>query len=68
MRYAIVIEKGEDEFSAYVPDLIGCAASAPSLDEVKARLREEIESRLTSMKDDGLPVPDPTTTVDYIEF
>ncbi len=67
MRYAIVIEKGEDYFSAYIPDLIGCTVTALTVDEIKVRIQEEAVSHLASMRADGLPVDAPTTTVAYIE-
>lgn len=67
MRYAIVIERGEDYFSAHVPDLIGCAASGATLEEAKDLVKKEIEARLASMREDGLAIDEPTTQVDYIE-
>jgi predicted RNase H-like HicB family nuclease len=65
-RYAIVIEKGSN-YSAYVLDLPGCVAAADTLDEVKRLMQEGIEFHLQGMREDGDPIPEPTTTVDYVE-
>ena len=55
MRYAIVIEKAESNYSAYVPDLPGCVATGASLEEVEAQIREAIEFHLEGMREDGVP-------------
>ena len=67
MRYAIVIEKGEDNYSAYVPDLPGCVAEGDSVEEVEREIQEAIEFHLDGMRADGLPIPMPTSQVDYVE-
>jgi predicted RNase H-like HicB family nuclease len=67
MRYAIVIEKTDGNYSAYVPDLPGCMATGSSVAEVEADIREAIRSHIDGLKDDGLPVPRPTSIADYIE-
>ncbi len=66
MRYAVVIEKAEANYSAYVPDLPGCIATGASLQEVEAEIREAIAFHLDGMREDGLPIPAPTSTVEYI--
>jgi predicted RNase H-like HicB family nuclease len=68
MRYAVVIEKAETNYSAYVPDLPGCIATGASLQEVEAEIREAIAFHLDGMREDGLPIPAPTSTVEYIEL
>jgi predicted RNase H-like HicB family nuclease len=68
MRYAVVIEKAEANYSAYVPDLPGCIATGASLQEVEAEIREAIAFHLDGMREDGLPIPAPTSTVEYIEL
>ena len=68
MRYAVVIEKAEAHYSAYVPDLPGCIATGASLQEVEAEIREAIAFHLDGMREDGLPIPAPTSTVEYIEL
>ena len=67
MRYAIVIEKAEGNFSAYVPDLPGCVSTGSTIDEVKANVREAIELHLEGLRADGEPIPQPTTISDYVE-
>ena len=67
MRYAVVIEKGERNFSAYVPDLPGCVSVGDTLEEVKAEIREAIEFHLEGMREDGLPIPQPSGSAEYVE-
>ncbi len=67
MRYAMIIEKGERNYSACLPDLPGCIATGKTLEEVKQRMREAIEMHLRGMREDGLPVPEPTSVADYVE-
>jgi len=57
MRYAVVIEKGERNYSAYIPDLPGCVSVGDTLKEVKAEIREAIEFHLEGVREDGLPIP-----------
>jgi predicted RNase H-like HicB family nuclease len=67
MRYAIVIEKGDGNFSAYVPDLPGCVSTGETLDEVKENIRDAIEFHLQGLREDGETIPQPTTVSDYVE-
>ena len=67
MRFAVVIEKAEENYSAYVPDLPGCVTTGQTLDEVTKQLQEAINFHLDGMREDGLPIPDATTIVGYIE-
>jgi predicted RNase H-like HicB family nuclease len=67
MRYAVVIEKAGNNFSAYVPDLPGCVATGANQAEAEAAIREAIEFHLDGMKEDGTPIPPPSSRVDYVE-
>jgi predicted RNase H-like HicB family nuclease len=67
MRYAIVIEKAEGNYSAYVPDLPGCVATAPTVEATEQEIREAIRFHIEGLKEDGLPVPKPTSIADYVE-
>jgi predicted RNase H-like HicB family nuclease len=67
MRYAVVIEKTESNYSAYVPDLPGCVATGSTLAEVQQSIREAIELHLSGMREDGIPLPSPSSQVDYID-
>lgn len=68
MRYAVVIERADGNFSAYVPDLPGCVATGASEAEVEALIREAIEFHVAGLRDDGLPVPPPSSKVEYIDI
>lgn len=67
MRYAIVIEKAEGNYSAYVPDLPGCIATGGTIDEVEAQIREAIAFHVEGLREDGLPIPQPASRVEYVE-
>jgi predicted RNase H-like HicB family nuclease len=67
MRYAIVIEKAEGNFSAYVPDLPGCVATGATVEEAEAQIREAIEFHLEGMREDALPIPQPSSRVEYVD-
>ena len=68
MRYAIVIEKAEGNFSAYVPDLPGCIATGKTIPEVEAEIREAISFHIEGMREDGVAVPEPSSQVEYIDI
>ena len=67
MRYAIVIEAAESNFSAYVPDLPGCVATGSTVAETEEAIREAIEFHLEGLRADNLPIPPPSSRVDYVE-
>ena len=67
MRYAIVIERAGENYSAYVPDLPGCVATGATISEVEAEMREAIGFHLEGLRSDGLPVPEPASEVRYLE-
>ena len=68
MRYAIVIEKAENNFAAYVPDLPGCVATGKTVEETEQQIREAIEFHIRGLREDGLAIPDPSSQVDYVEI
>jgi predicted RNase H-like HicB family nuclease len=68
MRYAIVVEKAENNYSAYVPDLPGCIATGLTVEETEREIREAIGFHLEGMIEDGLPVPQPVSIVEYLEI
>jgi len=67
MRYAIVIEPAGANYSAYAPDLPGCVATGHTVKATDAAIREAIEFHLQGLKADKLPIPKPTSRVDYVE-
>ena len=66
MRYAIVIEKAEGNYSAYVPNLPGCVATGATAEEAESQIREAIEFHVDGLREDGIAIPQPTSRVDYI--
>jgi len=66
MKYAIVIEKAENNYSAYVPDLPGCITTGKSLEETRRLMREAIEFHIEGLRLHGDPVPQPTSICEYI--
>jgi predicted RNase H-like HicB family nuclease len=67
MRYLVVVEKGPQSFGAYVPDLPGCVAAGESREEVLTLIREAIEFHLEGLREDGHPVPSPSSSSEVIE-
>jgi len=67
MRYAVVIEKSETGYGAYVPDLPGCVAMGASLSETERLIREAISFHLEGLREDGLAIPDPLALARYVE-
>ena len=67
MRYAVVIEKANENYSAYVPDLPGCIATGESIRDVEAEIGEAIRLHVEGLIEDGMPVPEPTAIAEYVE-
>lgn len=67
MRYLVVVEKGPTSFGAYVPDLPGCVAAGETRDEVLELIREAIEFHIEGLKQDGQPVPPPSSTCEIVD-
>ncbi len=67
MRYAIVIEKGDAGFGAYVPDLPGCVAVGASEEEVRQLIQEAIAFHIEGMLESGEVIPKPQSQVDYVQ-
>jgi predicted RNase H-like HicB family nuclease len=66
-RYAVVVEAAQRNFAAYVPDLPGFVATGATVAEVEAAIKEAIEMHLEGLAEDGLPIPEPSSRVDYVE-
>ena len=67
MRYAVVIEKAGENYSAYVPDLPGCISTGETVAQAEQNIREAIEFHIEGMREDGVPVPPPSSQVEYVE-
>jgi predicted RNase H-like HicB family nuclease len=67
-KYAIVVEQGANNLSAYVPDLPGCITTGHTIEEIERNIREAIELHLEGLREDGDPIPAPHTAVGYVEL
>jgi predicted RNase H-like HicB family nuclease len=67
VRYAIVVEQGPTSWGAYVPDLPGCVAAAETREEVLRLIREAIQFHLEEMQNEGLAIPTPSSSAEYVE-
>ena len=67
MKYAVVIEKADSNYSAYVPDLPGCIATGKTIEKVEIEIRNAIEFHLEGMNQDGQTIPLPSSAVEYVE-
>lgn len=67
MRYAIVVEKTERNYSAYVPDLSGCVATGQTVEEVENEIRTSIQFHIEGIREDGLTIPQPVSIVEQLE-
>ena len=67
MRYAVVIENAGSNYSAYVPDLLGCVATGSTLVEAGAAIREAMKFHMDGLREDGSPIPPPSSKVEYVE-
>lgn len=67
MRYAIVIETVGSNYSAYVPDLPGCVSTGATIEETERAIREAIRFHLDGLREDGSPIPPPSSRVDYVD-
>ena len=66
-KYAVVIQKSENNFSAEVPDLPGCTATGNTLEELQQMMQQAIKLHLEQLRQKDLPIPEPTTRVGFIE-
>jgi predicted RNase H-like HicB family nuclease len=66
MKYLVVIEKGANNYSAYVPDLPGCVSTGKTLGEVKRSIKEAVEFHIDGLREDGTEIPEPSSVGDYV--
>ena len=66
-RYAVVIEKTENGYGAYVPDLPGCLAAGDTYTETEQLIREAIPFHIQGMVEHGDPIPEPSTSVEFVD-
>lgn len=67
-KYPVIIEKAENNYSAYSPDLPGCVSTGATLKEALSRMRDAIQFHIEGLKKEGLDIPEPSTKVKYIEI
>jgi predicted RNase H-like HicB family nuclease len=67
MKYLVVIEKGENSFGAYIPDLPGCAVVGETRDEALQLIREAVELHVSCMREHGDPLPEPASSTEYVQ-
>ena len=66
-KYLVIFEKANNNYSAYSPDLPGCIATGSDREEAEKNIREAIGLHIEGLKEDGLPVPEPVSSTEYIE-
>lgn len=66
-RYPVVIERTNTGFSAYSPDVQGCAAAGDTEEETRESFREALAAHFELMRETGDPIPEPSSSVDYVE-
>jgi predicted RNase H-like HicB family nuclease len=66
-RYLIIIEKANGNYSAFSPDVPGCVATGKTQEAAESEMRTALQMHLKGLKEDGLPIPEPSTSVGYVE-
>lgn len=66
-KYAVIIEQGPRNHSAYVPDLPGCIATGKTINAVRRNIKEAIEFHIDGLREDGLPIPEPSSVAESVE-
>ncbi|TMC21217.1 MAG: type II toxin-antitoxin system HicB family antitoxin [Chloroflexi bacterium] len=67
-HFLVIIEKGEENYGAYSPDLPGCVAVGDTIEEVEKNMQEAIEMHLRGMLEDNEPIPTPSTMARYMDI
>lgn len=67
MKYTVIVEKAENNYSAYVPDLPGCVATGKTREETARNIREAMAFHLQGLREDGIPIPEPQTSAEFVE-
>ena len=66
-RYPIVIERTRTGYSAYSPDVLGCAAVGDTEEETRRNFQDALAAHFQAMRELGEPIPEPSSSVDYVE-
>lgn len=66
-KYAVIFERAESNWAAYVPDLPGCITTGETIEETERNIREAIQGHLQTLREFGEPVPEPTSLAREVE-
>ena len=66
-RYLVIIEKANGTYSAYSPDVPGCVATGATREAAEREMRAALQMHLEGLKEDGLPIPEPSASIGYVE-
>ena len=66
-KYLIIVEKTDTGYSAFSPDVPGCGSVGDTKDEVERNIQEAIEFHIEGLREDGLPIPAPSSSVEFVE-
>ena len=67
MKYLVVIEKAENNYAAFIPDLPGCVATGATLNELHRNITDAAAMHLEGLREDGLPIPEPQNQAEFVE-
>lgn len=65
-EYLVVIEKSETNYAAFSPDLPGCIATGATKQEAIERMRQAIALHIQGLEEDGLPIPESSSSAEYL--
>jgi len=66
LKYLVIIERANDNYSAYLPDIPGCIATGKTVEETKKNITKALFMHLQGLAEDGLPSPEPKAKADYV--
>ena len=66
-RYLVIVEKAKNNYSAFSPDVPGCVATGETREAAEREMQAALQMHLEGLKEDGLPLPEPSASVGYIE-
>ena len=68
VKYAVIFEKGENNWAAYVPDLPGCMSTARTIEDLRSNIQEAIEGHIATLRQFGQPIPEPSSVAEEVEI
>ena len=67
-RILVIIEKGENSYGAYSPDVSGCVAVGDTREEVEQLMKEALQEHLQMMREEHLPLPQSQAEAEYMDI